>query len=86
MERDRVAHIERMRKFIAHRERVLDMQSVVKKQILTRASSAPGLNRRKSQPKETYAERERVKENERLLRSLTTIAYRKPQFNNFTKK
>ncbi|RCN53047.1 hypothetical protein ANCCAN_00596 [Ancylostoma caninum] len=77
---DRIQHYERMMRYIQHRERVLDMQSVVKQQIRRSRSTPP----RKNPLKEADAKRRIDLENERLMQSLISIAtrpseYRKPK-------
>ncbi|WKX92614.1 hypothetical protein Q1695_010555 [Nippostrongylus brasiliensis] len=67
---DRIQQHERMMRYIQHRERVLDMQSVVKAQIARSRSLPP---RRKPQ-KLAESKRRIDLENERLLQSLIKIS------------
>ncbi|KHJ93895.1 hypothetical protein OESDEN_06189 [Oesophagostomum dentatum] len=75
---DRVQHYERMMRYIQHRERVLDMKSVVKQQMQRSRSMPP----RRNVLKEAEAKRRIDLENERLLQSLITIATTPSHSNN----
>ncbi|KAK6726754.1 hypothetical protein RB195_004832 [Necator americanus] len=69
---DRIQQYERMMRYIQHRERVLDMQSTVKQEIQRSRSTPPKRNLRK----EAEAKRRIDLENQRLMRSLMSIATR----------
>uniref|UniRef100_A0A7I4XUV0 Uncharacterized protein n=1 Tax=Haemonchus contortus TaxID=6289 RepID=A0A7I4XUV0_HAECO len=70
---DRIQQHEQMMRYIRHRERVLDMQSVVKSQI-ARSRSAPP---RKNSQKQAEARRRIDLGNERVLQSLMNISARR---------
>lgn len=72
----RIEEAERTRKYNAHRERVKEATSEVSKVIIRSRSlsKTPPGPRRRSQ---TEADRRRIVENERLLKSLVSIAQRK---------
>ncbi|CAJ0593322.1 unnamed protein product [Cylicocyclus nassatus] len=68
---DRVQQHERMMRYIQHRERVLDMKSVVKQQIQRSRSTPPP---RRNLHREAESKRRIDLENGRLLQSLISIA------------
>ncbi|EYC24733.1 hypothetical protein Y032_0013g2081 [Ancylostoma ceylanicum] len=66
-----------MMRYIQHRERVLDMKSVVKQQMQRSRSTPP----RRNPQKEADAKRRIDLENERLLQSLISIATRPSEYS-----
>ncbi|CAJ0955077.1 unnamed protein product, partial [Mesorhabditis belari] len=76
MKRDPVLRHEQMRRYIQHRNRVLDMKSVIGKDLRNRSRSEPPKRRRKTEDEEETQRRIDL-ENERLMAQLTTIARRR---------